>query len=157
MPPPLADRLEHRVKCWPGYFAAIIDGQKRFEVRANDRDYQTGDTITLCEWDEATLYTGREVTFTIGYMTTFSQREGYVVFALVEAAAELDRREAIVAAAEAWAKAKREHEVVVMERHAHTGNEAVDEAADDAWMARIVPLDKAYDVAEEALLAALKG
>lgn len=41
----------HKIKCHPAPFSAIARGDKRFEMRKNDRDYQTGDTLIIGEWD----------------------------------------------------------------------------------------------------------
>jgi len=50
----------HDLKCWPDYFDAIRCGSKRFELRRNDRDFNTGDLLMLHEWDpETQKYTGR--------------------------------------------------------------------------------------------------
>lgn len=79
---------EHELKCWPGYFEALVDGRKSFELRKNDRDYQVGDTLRLREYapgpDE---YTGREIKRTVTYMVSgddvmgfaFGLRAGFVV------------------------------------------------------------------------------
>ena len=40
----------HVLKVRPPYFNALADGSKRFEVRKNDRAYQTGDVVELGEW-----------------------------------------------------------------------------------------------------------
>lgn len=59
----------HDVKCWPEFFALLVTGDKRFEVRKNDRDYQAGDLITLREWHPAhQAFTGRSLTFVITYV-----------------------------------------------------------------------------------------
>lgn len=60
----------HELKCWPVYFDRIHDGTKRFEIRNNDRDFQTGDRIILREWDPGTgQYTdSRVVSFNISYV-----------------------------------------------------------------------------------------
>lgn len=39
----------HELKLPEPYFTAVLDGTKTFEVRRNDRSFQTGDTVTL--WD----------------------------------------------------------------------------------------------------------
>lgn len=43
----------HKLKIWPRMFEAVQRGDKTFEIRKNDRDYQTGDTLVLEEWDPA--------------------------------------------------------------------------------------------------------
>lgn len=40
---------EHVLKVAEPYFASIVDGSKTFEVRRNDRAYQTGDTLVLLD------------------------------------------------------------------------------------------------------------
>lgn len=42
---------EHELKTWPRYFRRIVSGEKTFEVRKNDRDFQVGDTLKLDEYD----------------------------------------------------------------------------------------------------------
>lgn len=41
----------HVLKVAPPYFEAVADGRKTFEVRRNDRAYQTGDILTLWEFN----------------------------------------------------------------------------------------------------------
>lgn len=40
----------HDLKCWPPFFRAIADGDKRGDVRINDRDYRPGDFVLLREY-----------------------------------------------------------------------------------------------------------
>lgn len=71
-------RMTHKLKTWPEFFNATRNGEKRFELRRNDRTppFQVGDQLLLKEWDpnirppvgattyEATRlnrYTGREI------------------------------------------------------------------------------------------------
>jgi hypothetical protein len=73
--------FEHELKTWPAYFDAISFSGKRFEVRRDDRDFQTGDTVRLHEWDAAKGYSGRQLKFRIGYVLRGFLPE-HVVFAL---------------------------------------------------------------------------
>lgn len=76
-------RQTHELKCWPDYFGAVKSGVKRFEIRENDRGFDVGHTVRLREWEpDAASYTGRELTFRIGYMTSWGQKPGTVVFTL---------------------------------------------------------------------------
>lgn len=43
--------MDHELKIWPMYYSRVADGSKTFEVRENDRHFQSGDTVTLREWD----------------------------------------------------------------------------------------------------------
>ncbi|TDE03437.1 DUF3850 domain-containing protein [Jiangella asiatica] len=62
----------HELKTVPPWFERIVEGEKTVEVRKDDRDFQTGDTLRLREWDPERnpvyrtgdgyhRYTGREV------------------------------------------------------------------------------------------------
>lgn len=41
----------HELKIKPEYFQAVWNGQKRAELRKDDRDYKVGDLLVLKEWD----------------------------------------------------------------------------------------------------------
>ncbi|SDD27916.1 protein of unknown function [Paenibacillus sp. UNCCL117] len=74
---------EHRLKTWPEYFQAVVDGSKTFEIRENDRDYQVGDNLLLLEWDpKVEKYTGDLISRKVTYMTDFAQRPGFVVMGI---------------------------------------------------------------------------
>ena len=80
--------MQHELKIAPSYFQAVLDRDKNFEVRKDDRGFQKGDIVILREYDhdefmEHRRYTGRELTATIGYVTAFEQKDGYVVFSLL--------------------------------------------------------------------------
>lgn len=66
---------QHRLKCWPSYFQAAIEGEKTFELRLNDRHFQVGDEIILEEWNPVTRsYTGRKSnSFVVSYVLNLKQ------------------------------------------------------------------------------------
>lgn len=78
----------HRLKTWPEPFQAVIDGQKRFEFRKDDRGFALGDTLVLDEWDQKTeRLTGRCATALVTYIVAgprFGIPKGYVVMSLGE-------------------------------------------------------------------------
>lgn len=74
----------HYLKTVNPYFSEIKDGNKRFELRLNDRDFKKHDEVYLQEYDAVTKqYSGREVRVTITYvLSDFPGIEkGYCVFA----------------------------------------------------------------------------
>lgn len=83
--------MEHFLKIEPQYYCRVADGSKTFEVRNNDRGFQSGDTVTLQEWDPTHInatsmnpkgYTGaKDLSFTIGYILVLNSTE--VVFSLL--------------------------------------------------------------------------
>lgn len=84
--------MHHDLKIAPAYFKAVIEGRKTFEIRKDDRGFQAGDTVTLLEYDDGSLgryvppsdrFTGAKHDATIGYVTAFEQKPGYVVFSLL--------------------------------------------------------------------------
>jgi len=80
--------IDHELKIKMVYFREVLTGEKTFEIRLNDRAFVQGQVVRLREIDTEThapveFYTGRELTFRIGYVTTFQQKDGYVVFGLV--------------------------------------------------------------------------
>lgn len=50
--------MTHNLKTLPKFYQPIIEERKPFEIRKNDRDFQTGDNVILNEWD-GEKYTGR--------------------------------------------------------------------------------------------------
>ncbi len=73
--------VTHNLKIWPEYFAAVRDGLKRAELRWNDRDYQAGDTLDLCEWDpNEEAFTGDFISVTVTHVAELGQwMPGYVL------------------------------------------------------------------------------
>jgi ASC-1-like (ASCH) protein len=78
--------MTHELKCWPEYFDAIYIGEKKFEVRKNDRNYQVGDSLYLQEWSpQFQSYTGRMLVLQVTYILQggqFGIEEGYVVMSI---------------------------------------------------------------------------
>jgi len=78
--------MEHDLKCWPPFFEDVRRGDKPFEVRKADRDYQVGDTLVLREWrNDWKEYTGRMTRKRVTYVLhggDFGIEEGTVVLGL---------------------------------------------------------------------------
>jgi hypothetical protein len=89
----------HELKTWPEYFEFIWIGDKPFEVRKNDRDFQVGDILQLREYvpgntiqadafsnaDIDPYYTGREMDVRVSYILSdgqFGIEEGFVVMGI---------------------------------------------------------------------------
>lgn len=81
-------KKHHDLKILPIYYDAVYEGRKTFEVRKNDRDFNNADTVTLKEYDLELGYSGRELTFEIGYVLPldkfYGPQNNYVVFSLLE-------------------------------------------------------------------------
>lgn len=74
----------HKLKTYPHYFQQTLNGNKPFEIRLNDRNFQVGDIVILKEWDNI-KYSGREIKGTIKYILDdkfIGLAEGYVAFYL---------------------------------------------------------------------------
>lgn len=56
----------HQLKTWPPYFQMILDGQKTFDLRKNDRNFKSGDYLVLNEYVPDGGYTGRILVRKIG-------------------------------------------------------------------------------------------
>lgn len=41
----------HKLKILPEHFERVRSGRKRAELRFNDREFEIGDRLELCEWD----------------------------------------------------------------------------------------------------------
>lgn len=86
--------MVHELKILPVYFSAVLCGDKNFEIRDNsDRGFNRGDVVVLKEWEKQVAvyggqqpsgYTGREITKTISYVTNYEQKEGFVVFGMID-------------------------------------------------------------------------
>ena len=76
----------HVLKTVQPYFEALWSGEKRFEVRKNDRGFQVGDSLCLREYDAAARsYSGRLVMANVLYVLIgpqFGVEAGYCVMSL---------------------------------------------------------------------------
>jgi hypothetical protein len=84
----------HKLKLLIPFFNLVLNGQKTFELRFNDRDFVAGDTVYLQEYsshDKA--YTGRVISAEIGFVyrgVEYGLKEGYCVFSLLNVLREQD-------------------------------------------------------------------
>lgn len=85
----------HELKTWPEYFQAVTRGDKTFELRKNDRNFQEGDHLTLMEYvpqghgvykpNSIGYYTGAFVTMRITYVLhggRLGVEQGYVILGI---------------------------------------------------------------------------
>ena len=72
----------HLLKILPPYFAAVVSGSKTFEIRDGDRDFRAGDKVVLRE-AVGNVYSGAVVHADIGYVSWYGQKDGFVVFSLL--------------------------------------------------------------------------
>lgn len=79
------------LKTWPEFFDAIGDGLKPFELRKNDRGFESGQLWCLNEFrpdehhPEGGIYTGRWIKIRITYIVrgpVWGLADGWVIFAL---------------------------------------------------------------------------
>ena len=77
--------MKHKLKIQHCYYEAVKSGSKTFEIRYNDRNYQKGDRVELtpiCKY--GVMQEEVVLPFIIGDVCSFQQKEGYVVFSLIE-------------------------------------------------------------------------
>jgi len=61
--------VEIRKKVWPEYYAKIVNGTKKWDLRLADFNCRPGDTLILEEWDPKTRkYTGRTTNRKVAYV-----------------------------------------------------------------------------------------
>ena len=59
----------HELKTWPGYYDSVVNGNKRFELRKDDRDFEVGDILHLREYDpELKKYLDSSVLVKVDYI-----------------------------------------------------------------------------------------
>jgi hypothetical protein len=62
----------HQLKIHPEYFNEVVSGNKTFEIRLNDRNYEVGDTFDLLEHDGSD-FTGNSASGKIKYIFSDSK------------------------------------------------------------------------------------
>lgn len=83
----------HELKTLRGYFQEVLDDNKTFEIRRDDRGFNVGDTLRLREWtfqdentvDEMGVYTGRELSVEVTYIFVggfYGIKPGYCVMSI---------------------------------------------------------------------------
>lgn len=80
--------MKHELKTRHEFFKVAWAGNKPFEIRRNDRNFDVHDEVVLQEIDDDGELTGREIHGFISYITKFEQQEGYVVFSYSESSRE---------------------------------------------------------------------
>lgn len=80
---------DHELKVAPPYIHAISSGEKKFEVRRDDRGFQRGDVLWLREYNAKKIgssrYTGNEEYVRVDWILTggqFGIEPGYVVMSI---------------------------------------------------------------------------
>lgn len=80
---------DHELKVWTQYFHPVSSGEKRFEVRRDNRGFQKGDVLWLREWNPNVgpcgRYTGNEDYARIDWILTggqFGIESGFVVMSI---------------------------------------------------------------------------
>lgn len=78
----------HRLKTLSKYYKAVVKGDKTFEVRKDDRDFQVGDKLSLMKYSSNGNWMLESVTMTITYVLGRNEDEkmfvpdGYVILGI---------------------------------------------------------------------------
>lgn len=75
----------HKLKILPKHFRDVVSGNKKFEVRYNDRDYRVNDILILQEWnDEKSLFTGSFISVSVTHILDDEKylQKGYVILSI---------------------------------------------------------------------------
>ena len=77
----------HHLKTWPIPYGAVQDGVKTFEVRKDDRFFQSGDVVHLHYYNPTSgIEADEALTFTVGWVLRggqFGLEPGHVAFSLL--------------------------------------------------------------------------
>lgn len=74
----------HELKTWPAFYRSILNGEKTFEIRKDDRCFRSGDILKLKEWNPSDKsYTGRETKKKVVYVLSgWGLEKDYVCMSL---------------------------------------------------------------------------
>ena len=77
----MIETMVHQLKTWPEYYKEVVNGNKTFEVRKNDRDFKVGDYLALKEFDPDNGFTKEMCIVRVTYILDKQPfvPEGYVV------------------------------------------------------------------------------
>ena len=78
----------HNIKIERVFFDKVLDGTKTFEIRFDDRGYETGDFVVLHETNGEKGLTGHTIQKKIGFVTEYEQKQCYCVFSLLDLTSE---------------------------------------------------------------------
>jgi hypothetical protein len=73
----------HELKILPQYYKKVSSGEKRFEIRKDDRNFKIGDLIRLSEFNKE--YTGRDCLVEIIYKLdggNYGLEKGYCILSI---------------------------------------------------------------------------
>ncbi|MFA6688836.1 MAG: ASCH/PUA domain-containing protein [Sphaerochaetaceae bacterium] len=77
--------MEHILKIRSIYFNDVLSGLKPFEIRKDDRNYQTGDTLTMLEVSDDGKETGSVVSVKVTYLLhgpAYGLQAGYCIMGI---------------------------------------------------------------------------
>ncbi len=76
--------MKHVLKILPEWFETVVSGEKTFEVRKDDRNYQPNDVLHLREFD-GVRYIGRSCLVDVRFVLRNEYcREGYCIMSIVK-------------------------------------------------------------------------
>jgi len=79
--------MTHHLKTLPEYYEKIVSGDKKFEIRENDRGFRVGDTLCLEEYSPEKGFSGFSMQFKVSYILyggNFGIEKGYCAMSLVK-------------------------------------------------------------------------
>ncbi len=95
----MRENAYHDLKILPGYFDAVKNGTKTFELRKGDRDYRVDDMLLLSKWSPESGYCGNMLMTRIVYILKNAPglEPGYVVLGISSTSISVNRKECIEA------------------------------------------------------------